>query len=82
MVCIYNVYQKVNNKLEQPNKGKKSHKRNRRMKDRVATHNTLHAALYTPDKHCTTGFKQIVKDDIIRLLQKEKPACCRDGNFR
>lgn len=27
------------------------------MKDRVATHNTLHAALYTPDKHCTTGFK-------------------------
>lgn len=52
------------------------------MKDRVATHNTLHAALYTPDKHCTTGFKQLVKDDIIRLLQKEKPACCRDGNFR
>lgn len=47
MVCIYNVYQKVNNKLEQPNKGKESHKRNRRMKDRVATHNTLHAALYT-----------------------------------
>lgn len=45
------------------------------MKDRVATHNTLHAALYTPDKHCTTGFKQLVKDDIIRLLQKEKPAC-------
>lgn len=44
------------------------------MKDRVATHNTLHAALYTPDKHCTTGFKQLVKDDIIRLLQKEKPA--------
>ena len=42
------------------------------MKDRVATHNTLHAALYTPDKHCTTGFKQLVKDDIIRLLQKEK----------
>lgn len=41
------------------------------MKDRVATHNTLHAALYTPDKHCTTGFKQLVKDDIIRLLQKE-----------
>lgn len=40
------------------------------MKDRVATHNTLHAALYTPDKHCTTGFKQLVKDDIIRLLQK------------
>ena len=74
MVCIYNVYQKVNNKLEQPNKGKESHKRNRRMKDRVA--------LYTPDKHCTTGFKQLVKDDIIRLLQKEKPACCRDGNFR
>ena len=71
MVCIYNVYQKVNNKLEQPNKGKE-----------VATHNTLHAALYTPDKHCTTGFKQLVKDDIIRLLQKEKPACCRDGNFR
>lgn len=31
------------------------------MKDRVATHNTLHAALYTPDKHCTTGFKQLVK---------------------
>lgn len=27
MVCIYNVYQKVNNKLEQPNKGKKSHKK-------------------------------------------------------
>ncbi len=51
------------------------------MKDRVATHNTLHAALYTPDKHCTTGFKQLVKDDIIRLLQKEKTACCRDGNF-
>ena len=49
------------------------------MKDRVATHNTLHAALYTPDKHCTTGFKQLVKDDIIRLLQKEKPACCRDA---
>lgn len=41
------------------------------MKDRVATHNTLHAALYTPDKHCTTGFKQLVKDDIIRLLQKK-----------
>lgn len=44
------------------------------MNKRVATHNTLHAALYTPEKHCTTGFKQLVKDDITRILQKAKPA--------
>ncbi|WP_349830219.1 hypothetical protein, partial [Bacteroides fragilis] len=52
------------------------------MKDRVATHNTLHAALYTPDKHCTTGFKQLVKDDIIlksattRLYDTEAKIIC------
>lgn len=51
------------------------------MNKRVATHNTLHAALYTPEKHCTTGFKQLVKDDITKILQKAKPACCRDGIF-
>lgn len=41
------------------------------MKDRVATHNTLHAALYTPDKHCTTGFKQLVKMTLSGFCRKK-----------
>ena len=51
------------------------------MNKRVSTQNKLHDELYNPEKHCTTGFKQLGKDDITMILQKAKPACCRDGIF-